>query len=103
MQIARHHEQHGRRHFEQGDGKILGVLAEMRHKLRNQRQRDGDVAAEHVAHWQEHHGPVRLLAKGRIVRNHGVGRGEMFAVADQRAFRVAGGAGGVDDESGIIG
>ena len=75
----------------------------MRNELRNQRQGDGDVAAEHVAHRQEYDGPVRLLAKRRIVRNHGVGRGEMLAMADQRAFRMAGGAGGVDDESGIIG
>ncbi len=101
LQIARHGEHHRRRNLEQSRCEILRVLAEMRHQLRHQRQRDGDIAAEHMAHRQIDDGAVRLLAQSRIVRDHSVGGGKMLAVADQRALRMTGGARRIDDEGGI--
>ena len=37
------------------------------------------------------------------MRHHGVGGGQVLAVRDQRALRVAGGAGCVDDKGGVLG
>ena len=101
LQVARHREQHRRRDLEHRGGEIFRVFAEIGHQLRDQRQRNGGVAAEHVAHRQVNHRAVRLGAQGRIVADDGVGGGEMMAMGDQRAFRMARGAGGVDDEGRI--
>ena len=71
--------------------------------LRDERQRNSDVAAEHVTHGQKNDGTVRLFAQRRILRDHGIGGGKMPAVGDERTFRMTGGAGRVDDEGGIFG
>ena len=101
LQIARDGEHHGRRDLKQRRREVLGVLAEMRHQLRHQRQRDGDVAAEHVAHRQIDDCAMRLLAQCRIMRDDGVGGGKVLAMADQRTLRMTGRARSIDDESRV--
>ena len=101
LQVARDGEHHGRRDLKQRRREVLGVLAEMRHQLRHQRQRDGDVAAEHVAHRQIDDCAMRLLAQCRIMRDDGVGGGKVLAMADQRTLRMTGRARSIDDESRV--
>ena len=86
LQVARNGEQHRRRDFEQCRRQVFRTLAEMRHEARDQRQRDRDVAAKHVAERQVGHGAVRLLRERRIVLDQVRGGGEMLAVGDQRAL-----------------
>ena len=103
LQVTRHGKQHRGSDLEQSGSEVFRIFAEMRHQLRHQRKRDGDIAAKHVAHRQVDHGAVYFFAQRRILRNDRVSRGEMLAVADQRALGMTGGAGGIDDESGILG
>ncbi len=74
----------------------------MRHQARDQRHRDRDVAAEDMAERQEHHGAMGAPGKRRIMIDDRPGGGEMLAVGDHRALRIAGRARGVDDEGGVI-
>ena len=101
LQIARHREQHRRRHLEYRRRNVPGIVAEMRNELRDHRQRNRDVAAENVAERQIGDGAVRLLAQRSVVLHEIPRRGEMLAVGDQRAFGMSGRAGGVDDEGWV--
>ena len=104
LQVARHGEKHRRRDLVERLRQVLDVLAEVRHEPRKERQRDRDVAAENMAERQIGDGAVRLRREQRVVLDEAVCGGEVRAVGDERALRVAGGAGGVDDESrgGVI-
>ena len=62
LQIARNGEHHRWRDFEERRSEILGVLAKMWHQLRDERQRDRDIAAEYVAHGKKNHSTVRFLS-----------------------------------------
>ena len=71
--------------------------------MRNQRQGNRNIAAQDVTHGKKNNGSVLLLAQRWIMRNNGIRSGQVFAVADKRAFGMTGGAGGVDDKSGVAG
>ena len=73
-------------------GKVFRVFAEMRDQPRDQRQRDRDVAAEHMAERQVDDRAVLLLRQRRIMVDDIRGGGEMLAVGDQRTLGMAGGA-----------
>ena len=60
LQITRDGEHHCRCNFEKCSGEILGVFAKMRHYPRDERQRNSDVAAEHMTHGQKNDCTVRL-------------------------------------------
>jgi hypothetical protein len=102
LQVARHGEQNGRCRFEQGRRQVLRVLAEMRHEARDQRQRDGEIASDHVAERQIADRAVGLLRQRGIVVDDVRGRREMLAMGHQRAFGLTGGARGIDDEGGRV-
>ena len=102
LQVARHREQHRRRRLEQRVGQVLDALAHVRHQLGDQRQRHGDVAAEHMAQRQIGDRAVRLGVERRILRRDRACRGQMLAVADQRALGMARGARGIDDEGRLL-
>ena len=74
----------------------------MRNEARDQRQGHGDVATEHVAERKIDDRAMLLFDERRIVVDHVRGRRQMLAVDDQRALRMTGGAGGVDDEGGLL-
>jgi len=88
-----------RRRLEQGHRQFLGILTEMRHEPRDERQRDGDVATEHVTQRQIRNRAMLPVGEGRIMADEVGGCREMGAVGDQRTLGMAGGTRGVDDES----
>src|SRR5262249_57690317 len=88
------------RRLEEGGGQVLGVIGEMRHEARDQRQRDGEIATDHVAERQIADRAVGLLRQRGIVVDQVRGRREVLAVGHQRAFGLTGGARGIDDEGG---
>ena len=98
LQVARYREQHRRRDFEESARQVFHVITEMRHQLREQRQRHRDVPAQDVAQRQVGDGPMRSCRERRVVLDQVEGRGQVLAVRHQRAFRMPRGARGVDDE-----
>ena len=82
LQVARHGEQHGGRDLEQRARQVFDVLAEVRHQLRQQRQRHRDVAPEDVAQREVGDRPVRALGQRRVVLDQVERRGQMLAVRD---------------------
>ena len=102
LQVARYGEQHGRRRLEQRGRQVLDALADVGDELRQQRQGDGDIAAQHVAQRQIGDGAVLFLDQRRIVRGNRPGRRQMLAVGDERALGMAGRAGCVDDEGRLL-
>ena len=103
LQVTRHSEQNGRRDLEERRLQILGILAEVRNKPRNQRQGHRHIAAEHVTDRQVRDRTVLLRGERGIVADDVRGRGEMSAVRDQGSLRMAGRAGCIDDEGGCVG
>jgi hypothetical protein len=72
----------------------------MRHKMRDQRQRDGSVAAQHVAKRQVADRAVLFLRERRIVVDDVRGGREMLAMSYQRPLRRTSCTRGIDDEGG---
>ena len=97
----RHRREHMRRDFLEVLEDRLGALGEIDRRTRRQRQEDRGVAFEDVAQRQE----TELLV-GRLrrqVEKLARRRRDDIGLGDHRPFRLAGGAGGVDQQRHVIG
>src|SRR2546427_4493184 len=73
----------------------------MRHEARDQRQRDGDIAAEHVAERKVGHRAMLLASERRVMGNDVGSRGKVLPMRDKRTLGMPSGSGRIDDEGGI--